>query len=203
MIVETIIVSRCGEDWISCEPAGLPGVVGASRQAHGHDTVSADRFSHGRCPTGRWRGDPSRTQLAFHDRHDQSRRCEQLRSHPGQARPSARCDRQLQRLPYRARRRRLRRRGGGLDAYAAKDGRLDQAGADRVDANFELQLNARIYVDDLEVITSMIVLGEGIAWLPDFLVRDTVEAGKLVPVLSQWRPKKHQNWTYYFVYAGR
>jgi DNA-binding transcriptional LysR family regulator len=47
------------------------------------------------------------------------------------------------------------------------------------------------------------VLGEGIAWLPDFLVRDAVEAGKLAPVLSQWRPKKHQLWTYYFVYADR
>ena len=70
-------------------------------------------------------------------------------------------------------------------------------------SDFELQLNGRVYVDDLEVITSMIVLGEGIAWLPDFLVKDAVEAGRLVPVLSQWRPKKHQNWTYYFVYAGR
>jgi len=25
----------------------------------------------------------------------------------------------------------------------------------------------------------------------------------LASVLSQWRPKKEQNWTYYFVYAGR
>jgi DNA-binding transcriptional LysR family regulator len=70
-------------------------------------------------------------------------------------------------------------------------------------SDFELQLNGRIYVDDLEVIAALIVEGEGIAWLPDFLVRDKVEMGKLVPVLSQWRPKKHQNWTYYFVYAGR
>jgi DNA-binding transcriptional LysR family regulator len=70
-------------------------------------------------------------------------------------------------------------------------------------SDFELQLNGRIYVDDLEVIAALIVEGEGIAWLPDFLVRDGVEMGKLVPALSQWRPKKHQNWTYYFVYAGR
>jgi DNA-binding transcriptional LysR family regulator len=70
-------------------------------------------------------------------------------------------------------------------------------------SDFELQLNGRVYVDDLEVITAMISLGEGIAWLPDFLVRDAVEAGRLVPVLSQWRPKKQQLWTYYFVYAGR
>ncbi len=55
----------------------------------------------------------------------------------------------------------------------------------------------------MEVITALIVLGEGIAWLPDFLVEDAVEAGKLVRVLSHWRPKKEQLWTYYFVYAGR
>jgi DNA-binding transcriptional LysR family regulator len=49
----------------------------------------------------------------------------------------------------------------------------------------------------------LIVLGEGIAWLPEFLVADAVEAGTLVRVLSQWRPKKQRLWTYYFVYAGR
>ena len=70
-------------------------------------------------------------------------------------------------------------------------------------SDFELQLNGPVHADDLEVITALIVLGAGIAWLPDFLVRDAVEAGKLMPVLSQWRPKKQQLWTYYFVYAGR
>jgi DNA-binding transcriptional LysR family regulator len=70
-------------------------------------------------------------------------------------------------------------------------------------SDFELQLSGRVHADDLEVITAMIAEGEGIAWLPDFLVADAVEAGKLVPVLPQWRPKKHQLWTYYFIYAGR
>ncbi|QOG23112.1 MULTISPECIES: LysR family transcriptional regulator [Bradyrhizobium] len=70
-------------------------------------------------------------------------------------------------------------------------------------SDFELQLNGRTYVDDLEVVAALVVLGEGIAWLPDFLVRDAAAAGKLGPVLSQWRPKQYQNWTYYFVYAGR
>jgi len=70
-------------------------------------------------------------------------------------------------------------------------------------SDFELQLNGRVDSDDLEVIKALIVLGAGIAWLPDFLVRDEVELGKLVPVLSPWRPKKEQLWTYYFVYAGR
>ncbi|HLZ65313.1 MAG TPA: LysR family transcriptional regulator [Aliidongia sp.] len=70
-------------------------------------------------------------------------------------------------------------------------------------SDFALQLNGRVYADDLEVVTALIVLGAGIAWLPDFLVRDAVEAGKLVPVLSQWRPREHKLWTYYFVYTGR
>ena len=70
-------------------------------------------------------------------------------------------------------------------------------------SDFELTLNGRVCVDDLEVIMALIVQGEGVAWLPDFLAGDAVEAGKLVPVLPQWRPKKHQLWTYYFVYAGR
>ena len=70
-------------------------------------------------------------------------------------------------------------------------------------SDFELQLSGLVSSDDLEVITALIVLGQGIAWLPDFLVGDAVQAGKLVPVLSQWRPKKQQLWTYYFVYAGR
>jgi len=70
-------------------------------------------------------------------------------------------------------------------------------------SDFELQLNGRVGSDDLEVITELIALGEGIAWLPDFLVKDAVEAGKLVRVLSHWRPKTEQLWTYYFVYAGR
>jgi DNA-binding transcriptional LysR family regulator len=70
-------------------------------------------------------------------------------------------------------------------------------------SDFELQLNGRVGSDDLEVIAALIVMGEGIAWLPDFLVKDAVEAGKLVRVLPQWRPKKEQLWTYYFVYAGR
>lgn len=70
-------------------------------------------------------------------------------------------------------------------------------------SDFELALNGRVDADDLEVITALIVQGEGIAWLPDFLVADAVEAGKLVPVLSQWRPKKQQLWAYHFVYAGR
>ena len=70
-------------------------------------------------------------------------------------------------------------------------------------SDFELQMNGRILADDLGVIKTLIVLGEGIAWLQDFLVADMVEAGKLVRVLSQWRPKQEPWGTCYFVYAGR
>ena len=70
-------------------------------------------------------------------------------------------------------------------------------------SDFELQLNGRVQADDLEVITALIAQGEGIAWLPDFLTADAVAAGRLVRVLSQWRPKQQTLWTYYFVYAGR
>ena len=70
-------------------------------------------------------------------------------------------------------------------------------------SEFEVQMNGRVRADDLEAIKTLIMLGEGIAWLPDYLTADAALAGKLVPVLSQWRPKQ-QHWaTYYFVYAGR
>jgi DNA-binding transcriptional LysR family regulator len=59
-------------------------------------------------------------------------------------------------------------------------------------SDFELQLSGRVNSDHLEVIAALIGLGEGIAWLPDFLVEDAVEARKLVRVLSHWRPKNEQ-----------
>jgi len=48
----------------------------------------------------------------------------------------------------------------------------------------------------------MIVLGEGIALLPDFLAADAAEVGKLARVLPPWRPKQ-QEWMAYFVYPAR
>ena len=45
------------------------------------------------------------------------------------------------------------------------------------------------------------LLGEGIAWLFDFLGADAVAGGALVPVLRQWRPKERG--AFYFVYVGR
>jgi DNA-binding transcriptional LysR family regulator len=70
-------------------------------------------------------------------------------------------------------------------------------------SDFELHMNGRILADDLGAIKTLIVLGEGIAWLQDVLVADMVDAGELVRVLSQWRPKQEPWGTCYFVYAGR
>jgi DNA-binding transcriptional LysR family regulator len=70
-------------------------------------------------------------------------------------------------------------------------------------SDFEIQRNGRIGANDIETIKALIVAGEGIAWLPDYLTADEAEAGKLVRVLSQWYPKQQQLGTCYFVYAGR
>ena len=70
-------------------------------------------------------------------------------------------------------------------------------------SEFEVQRKGRIHADALETITALIVLGEGIAWLPDFVTADAAKAGKLVRVLPHWRPKQQDLGTCYFVYAGR
>jgi DNA-binding transcriptional LysR family regulator len=68
---------------------------------------------------------------------------------------------------------------------------------------FALHLDGRLCCDDLEVIRSLVALGHGIAWLPEFIVEDAVRAGTLRPVLPRWGPRKDQSWSYHFVYAGR
>jgi len=64
----------------------------------------------------------------------------------------------------------------------------------------EVPVTGRIVADDLEAIKALVILGEGIAWLPDFLAADAVETGALVPVLPQWKSKAMGN--IHFVYAG-
>jgi DNA-binding transcriptional LysR family regulator len=70
-------------------------------------------------------------------------------------------------------------------------------------SDFEVQRNGRVRADDLQAIKTLVILGEGIAWLPDFLVEDEAKSGKLARVLAQWRPKQQQLGTCYFVYASR
>ena len=68
-------------------------------------------------------------------------------------------------------------------------------------ADVEVAVTGRVRADDFETIRALLLLGEGIAWLPDFLAEEPGQAGTLVPVLTQWRPKERG--AFYFVYAGR
>lgn len=68
-------------------------------------------------------------------------------------------------------------------------------------SDVEVTTTGRIRADDFETIKSLLLLGAGIAWLPDFLAEEAAEAGTLVPVLPQWRPKEQA--AFYFVYVGR
>lgn len=65
----------------------------------------------------------------------------------------------------------------------------------------EVSLTGRVRADDFETIRALLLLGAGIAWLPDFLAEESAQAATLVPVLPQWRPKDRG--AFYFVYAGR
>lgn len=65
----------------------------------------------------------------------------------------------------------------------------------------EVPVTGRIRADDFETIKALLLQGEGIAWLPDFLAEEPAQAGALVPVLPQWWPKERG--AFYFVYAGR
>lgn len=68
-------------------------------------------------------------------------------------------------------------------------------------SDVEVSTTARIRADDFETIKALALLGEGIAWLPDFLAQDAAAAGTLVPVLPQWQLKSRA--AFYFVYVGR
>jgi DNA-binding transcriptional LysR family regulator len=70
-------------------------------------------------------------------------------------------------------------------------------------SDFKVPMKGRVQADDGEIMKALIVQGEGIAWLPDYLTAEAAKAGKLVQVLSHWRPKQQQRGTLYFVYAGR
>ncbi|MDE2263597.1 MAG: LysR family transcriptional regulator [Gammaproteobacteria bacterium] len=65
----------------------------------------------------------------------------------------------------------------------------------------EVPITGRIRTDDFETTRALLLSGDGIAWLPDFLAEEAAQAGTLVPALPQWRPKAQA--AFYFVYAGR
>ena len=65
----------------------------------------------------------------------------------------------------------------------------------------ELLFAGRINTDDFETVKALVLLDEGIGALPDFLAADAVAAGRLQPVLPEW--KLGLTGVFYFVYAGR
>lgn len=68
-------------------------------------------------------------------------------------------------------------------------------------SDVEISTTGRIRADDFETIKALLLLEEGIAWMPAFLADDATKAGTLVPALPQWRPKDRG--AFYFVYVGR
>lgn len=68
-------------------------------------------------------------------------------------------------------------------------------------ADVQVPMTGRIRADDFETVKALVLLGEGIAWLPNFLAEEAARAGTLVAALPQWRPK--EKGAFYFVYVGR
>lgn len=70
----------------------------------------------------------------------------------------------------------------------------------RGDAKEQLQVESRLVSEDFETIKAMVLLGEGIGWMPDFLAADALAAGTLLPVLPDWSTRSAGD--FYFVYPG-
>lgn len=67
-------------------------------------------------------------------------------------------------------------------------------------SQFSLPLKPRIWADDFETIKSLLLLKEGIGWLPEFLASREAKNKDLVPVLPQWQAKSAGAFS--FVYPG-
>lgn len=68
-------------------------------------------------------------------------------------------------------------------------------------STFSLSTQPRIWVDDFETLKSLALLKEGIAYLPEFLVRRESKNKDLIPVLPQWSLKGSGSFS--FVYPGQ
>ena len=51
---------------------------------------------------------------------------------------------------------------------------------------FDLPLASRLIMNDLEVIADAAVAGMGLAWLPEWLIRDQLSQGQLVTTLDEF-----------------
>ncbi|PWF47826.1 substrate binding domain-containing protein [Massilia glaciei] len=65
----------------------------------------------------------------------------------------------------------------------------------------QIPVASRVVTDDFETIRAMLLLGEGIGWLPDFLGADPAATGTLVSVLPKWTTKTVGD--FHFVYPGK
>ncbi len=60
---------------------------------------------------------------------------------------------------------------------------------------------SRVATDDFETVKALLIAGEGIGWLPDFIIADAVSAGALAPVLPAWMMENVGDFS--FVYPGK
>lgn len=68
-------------------------------------------------------------------------------------------------------------------------------------ATVQVAIPSRVVTDDFEAVKAMVIAGEGIGWLPHFLVGDAVAAGTLVAVLPNWKTEDVGGFS--FVYPGK
>jgi DNA-binding transcriptional LysR family regulator len=64
-------------------------------------------------------------------------------------------------------------------------------------ASVPVAIASRVITDDFEAVKAMVVAGEGIGWLPDFIVTDS----SLIPVLPSWTTEDVGGFS--FVYPGK
>ncbi|WP_374351421.1 LysR substrate-binding domain-containing protein [Chitinimonas sp.] len=68
-------------------------------------------------------------------------------------------------------------------------------------ATQSLPVRSRTSSDDIETVKALMIRGEGIGWLPDFVAAEAAASGALLPVLPDWEldaPTK----VFYLVHAG-
>jgi DNA-binding transcriptional LysR family regulator len=71
--------------------------------------------------------------------------------------------------------------GVGYSSFSDEKLRLERDG-EKIDVPF----TSRIQVDDMEIIKSFVLQGNGIGLIPNFLCEEESKSGKLVKVLPQW-----------------
>ncbi len=68
-------------------------------------------------------------------------------------------------------------------------------------SSVQVAVTSRVVTDDFEAVKAMVMAGEGIGWLPDFLVADAAASGALIPVLPNWKAEGIGGFS--FVYPGK